>query len=480
MISITDAGLEKNSLEENLEYVYALIRAEKGPDVDLSPTGPWGQIAAIQAKFISDNDDAQEEIYLSRDPDNATGVAQDKLSAETGTIRKQATASVAEDVLLLGDEGTLLEAGNQITQGPTYEPPAELVFSLNDQVTISRNVARKVLLSLEAPTTGTIYTVTINGSDHTHVAIVTDTVTTVITALIALLPTDIVTGTNEDDDLQIVGNDIDFVFGNSVTLTMDELWVTGDFTANLTGAINVPAESLTEIVTPVTGWSDVINPGAGITGLEKENDTELIIRRKNELIKGKGTDAAIRNAVFNVTNVTTSSVTSNRTDLTVDGLPPHSFETVVSGGLDDDIAQAIFDNMPSGIEPYGENDSGQATDETGQEYTIDFSRPTFTYLHVRYTRTQHPEETYPIDGDALVKQNLLDWTASNISSGTDVVRQKLETPFFEVPGSQSVVTEFAETVNPGDSPSWGTGALISVPSNKTAVFAESRIFVVTT
>jgi uncharacterized phage protein gp47/JayE len=478
MISITDAGLEKNSLEENLEYVYAKIRGEKGPDVDLSPTGPWGQIAAMLAKFISDNDDQQEDIYISRDPDNSTGVSQDKLSAETGTLRKQATASVAEDVLLLGDEGTLIEAGNQITQGPVYEPPAELVFSLNDSVTISRSIARKVLLSLDEPSTGIVYTVTINGTPYTYVALITDNITTVIAALIALLPSD-VTGTDEDSNLEIVGNDIDFVFGNSATLTMEELWVTGDFTANLTGAINVPAKSLTEIVTPVSGWADVINPGSGITGLEKETDAQLIIRRKNELIKGKGTDAAVRNAVFNVVNVTTSNVVSNRTDLVVDGLPPHSFETIVSGGLDDDVAQAILDNMPSGIEPFGINDSGQAVDEQGQEFTIPFSRPTFTYLHVRYTRTQHPEEAYPDDGDALVKQNLLDWASTNISSGTDVVRQKLETPFFEVPGSQSVVTEFAETVNPGDSPSWGTGALISVPANKTAVFEEDRIFVVT-
>ena len=45
---------------------------------------------------------------------------------------------------------------------------------------------------------------------------------------------------------------------------------------------------------------------------------------------------------------------------------------------------------------------------------------------------------------------------------------------------ESAPIEGSRIINPGDSPSWGTGALISVPSNKTAVFAESRIFVVTT
>jgi uncharacterized phage protein gp47/JayE len=477
VIEITDAGLEKNSLEENLEYVTSLIQGEKGSDVDMSPTGPWGQIAAILAKFMSDNDDQQEEIYLSRDPDNATGIAQDKLSSETGTYRKQATPTVVQDVLLRGDEGAVIEAGKQAGQDPSYEPIQGLYFSLDEEVIISRSITRQIVFSIEAPSTGTNYGITIDSVLYEYIAIVTDTVTDVITELIALMPAGI-TGTDVDSTLKLFSQ-TNFVISFTATLGMLELWCAGNFTAILDGPHYVVAGSLTEIITPVTGWAEVTNPNNGITGLNTESDTALIIRRADEIIKGKATDAAIRNAVNQLDNVTKANVISNRTSATVEDIPAKAFETVVAGGDDDEIAQAIFDNMPAGIEPYGDGDSGTAIDEDGIEYTIPFSRPTFTYLHVRYTRVQHPEETYPTDGDDQVKANLITWVAENISIGTDVVRQKLETPFFQVPGSESVVTEFAETATPGGSPSWTTDSIIRVDASETAEFATDRIFVVT-
>jgi len=477
MINITDIGLEKNSFEENLEYVHSLIKSEKGNDVDLSPTGPWGQISAILAKFVSDNDDQQEEIYLSRDPDNATGIAQDKLSSETGTFRKQATKTIVEDVLLIGDEGTYIEKGKQITQPSKYEPAPGLYFELDEAVTISKSNVRKILLTLDTPATGTVYTLTINTVDYSYTAIVTDDVSDVITELIALLPTEI-TGSNVNDKLELESLE-DFIITYTSTFTLSELRVAGNFTATLVGPYVVIAESLTEIVTPVSGWAEVINPNSGITGFDTESDSSLIIRRKNELIKGRATDEAIRNALNQIINVLTASVTSNRTlTISSEGLPPKSFEAVVSGGSNDDIAQAIFDNMPAGIEHYGNGETGTAIDEDGISYIINFSRPTTTYIHVRYTRMQHPEEIYPTDGDMQVKENLLNWVEENITIGTDVVRQKLETPFFLVPGSQSVSTEFAETVNPGDTPTWISTDIIRVASNETADFSTDRIFIV--
>lgn len=479
MISITDAGLEKMSFEENLEYWYALIRAEKGPDVDLDPEGPWGQIAAILAKFSTDNDDQQEEIYLSRDPDNSTGIAQDKLSSETGTYRREATKTIVENVLLLGDEGAVIEANvSETAQDPKYEADPELTFVLNETVIISRSNARQVLYDLDDPETGTVYTLVINSVNYEYIAIVTDVKSDIIAELIDILPDEVEGSNNGEDQLNIFGDDIDFTIDSSATLDLIGLWSSGDFTASKTGKNVVSSETLTVIVTPVTGWSEVINPDAGITGEDRETDTELIIRRKNELVKGKGTDSAIKNAMNNVDNVTAASVVSNRTAGEVDGIPAKSFETIVTGGIDDDIAQAIYDTMPSGIEPFGVGNSGTAINIEGDPVIIPFSRTTSTYIWVRYTRTQHPEEDYPGNGNSQVKQNLLEWAEDNIDTGIDVVRQRLETPFFEVPGSDSVITEFAETASPGGTPSYTTDSIIRVAARDIAQFADDRIFII--
>lgn len=476
MINITDAGLEKNSLDENLDYVQTLIKLQKGDDVDLSPTGPWGQIAAILAKFATDNGDQQEEIYLSRDPDNATGIAQDKLSAETGTYRRGATKTVVQHVLLKGDEGTPILAGKQIKLTPEFSKEDSLYFTLNSRVVISRNTARRVVLSLDDVTIGSVYEIVINSLIIKHTTVAGDSVSTVIASLITRLPEEVI-GTNVNDTVVLFGDEKDFTISYSATLTLEELWGAGDFTASITGAYSVPSNSLTEIITPVSGWDAVTNPSSGVTGKGRESDTALIIRRKNELIKGKGTDAAITNAVFNIDNVSSASVTSNRTRGEVDGIPPNSFEVVVLGGIPNNIAQAIFDNMPAGIGPYGISYTGVAEDSLGQFHTIPFSRPSVTYLWVRFTRTTHPEEIYPTNGNSLVKNAVLTWVEGNIKQGTDVVRQRLESPFFEVPGSATVITEIAQTEDPNGTPEWETEN-IAIPARETAEFDADRIFII--
>ena len=49
-----------------------------------------------------------------------------------------------------------------------------------------------------------------------------------------------------------------------------------------------------------------------------------------------------------------------------EGRPPHSFECVIDGGTDADIAQVIWDNMANGIQPYG-NTSEVIQDSQGEE-----------------------------------------------------------------------------------------------------------------
>jgi hypothetical protein len=56
------------------------------------------------------------------------------------------------------------------------------------------------------------------------------------------------------------------------------------------------------------------------------------------------------------------------------GLPPHSFEQVVYGGLDFDIAKAIYRRKGAGIQTYG-NVTVPVQSISGQVININFSRP---------------------------------------------------------------------------------------------------------
>ena len=61
------------------------------------------------------------------------------------------------------------------------------------------------------------------------------------------------------------------------------------------GPVPCPANSLTQIVTPIAGWSSITNKEAGVLGRFVETDAELRLRRLNSLrLLGRGTIEAIR------------------------------------------------------------------------------------------------------------------------------------------------------------------------------------------
>ena len=111
---------------------------------------------------------------------------------------------------------------------------------------------------------------------------------------------------------------------------------------------------------------------------------------------------------------------SNRTLVEVNGQAAKSAECIVSGGEDNDIAQAIYDNIAAGIEWFGRNGtSGTAVDPIdGQEFEVFFTRPVAKYIHVRYTRIDNNEQSYPVDGDTQVKNACAEFGNARYSLGS--------------------------------------------------------------
>jgi len=175
------------------------------------------------------------------------------------------------------------------------------------------------------------------------------------------------------------------------------------------GAIAAPATTLTVIETTVTGITSVNNASSASLGSTAETDTEFRIRRNATIVSREGgTDYGISNSILNnVENVTSAVTISNRGDVTdSDGRPPHSFETLVEGGLDQDIWDQIVLVQPSGIQSFG-TESGTAVDPQGVSQTIEFSRIVSKALEFDITLTTNSDSAvgavYPVDGDDQVK-----------------------------------------------------------------------------
>lgn len=160
-----------------------------------------------------------------------------------------------------------------------------------------------------------------------------------------------------------------------------------------TGPVAAPPSTLTVIVTPVSGWNSITNVAAAELGLERARDDELRLQRVVELAGGgAGTLAALRADVARVTGVRSVQVIENATNAADgEGRPAKSFEVVVWDGSpssadDAEVAQAIWDRKPAGIEVADMGaDAGDAETDTGATVSVPFTRATELAVYVSAT-----------------------------------------------------------------------------------------------
>lgn len=199
----------------------------------------------------------------------------------------------------------------------------------------------------------------------------------------------------------------------------------GSATVNITAKVagsngNVAANTITVLTNPIAGVTSVTNQSATTGGRDAESDEEFRNRVKQSLSSaGAATLDAIRAGVLQVTGVTSVNVEEN--DTTTDytgtgGLPPKSFRVLVLGGANDDIAQAIFDNKPAGIQSYG-SQSGTAYDDAGNSYTMYFERATEVAIYVNVTLTK--DSTFPQDGNKQVETAIISYIGGVDADGNE-------------------------------------------------------------
>lgn len=142
------------------------------------------------------------------------------------------------------------------------------------------------------------------------------------------------------------------------------------------GAIDVDANTLTEIVAGASGWTSANNADVGNPGRLDERDSEALLRREVSLQKpGAGTNGSIESNVRqNVSGVTYTKLFSNNSDATKNGTPKWSDELVVVGGEPQDIVDTIWDYKSSLAATFG-NVTLNVTDDNGDPQPVSFTRP---------------------------------------------------------------------------------------------------------
>ncbi len=148
-------------------------------------------------------------------------------------------------------------------------------------------------------------------------------------------------------------------------------------TAAQPGAVQAPASTVVNILTPTAGWQSVTNASAASPGLPIETDAQLRLRQSiSQPLGSKTTSRGIVAAIQAIPGVTYGVLYENDTGTTdANGVPGHSICLVVQGGDATAIANTLYQYKNEGVGTYGST-TVAITDVSGASRNINFTVPT--------------------------------------------------------------------------------------------------------
>ena len=196
-----------------------------------------------------------------------------------------------------------------------------------------------------------------------------------------------------------------------------------EFICEKVGEIPVKANTITKIITVISGWDTVNNPKDGIIGRIEESQAEFERRRYTSVAKNAhGTVASLYGALVSINDVIDVIVLENRTNnpieqagVTIDG---HSVYISIFGGKEEEIAKTIYHKLDAGCGTTGDIDVTHiATDYGNAKYTYQINRPQELplYIKIRIKETETTPATIVDDIKNAVLQNFNGLSSNNIA-----------------------------------------------------------------
>lgn len=239
---------------------------------------------------------------------------------------------------------------------------------------------------------------------------------------------------------------------------------------------NTAEKTIKNITNPKLGIKSVENEKAFEGGRNTETDDEFRERyyRSVDFAGGVNIDAIIAEVLGKVEAVIAVTGEENDTDFeSSTGLPPHSFEIVAYGGLDEDIARAIYRRKAAGIQTFG-NTMVPVVTAAGGIYEVHFSRPAPVNVWVRVFNLK-TDSKFPLDGIERIKEAIIQHigvnTRGGLNIGQDVINVTMPTVVLKVPG---VVDFDLQLSSDGEHFSWRN---IEIAAREKAVTDESMVIV---
>lgn len=414
-----------------------------------------------------------QALYSSMSPDYAEGISLDYNCALLGIKRLPATYSYVT-AQITAENYSIIPVQTAVKLSDT------LNIVLYNRVEIPVNTESCVGVDLEVITNELeSYTLSINNINIIYTKQQTDTTGLIASQLSQLLNNNtelslvsFVTE-NEPSVIRIHSKEFKtyFSYSRNEGIKINNVTTNGIFYADSIGNIPIPSDSLRLSSTP-NGILNIRNHDAGSMGNDKESDLELRIRRKKMLrLNGRATLNSIYAKLMSLSEVTAVTVNENSLPTVIDNLPPNSFEAVVSGGNDEDIAKAIWEYKPVGIKPYGKVPK-DITDSTGKTRTIYFSRPAPYYVFIDIHLTindQFNTESVPAIKQVIVEEY------KTLKLGESLKLISLLGILGNISGIEYALVKLGKNTNPSAGSQDTSSENLQVDSRSILVVEEKRI-----
>ena len=186
----------------------------------------------------------------------------------------------------------------------------------------------------------------------------------------------------------------------------DEGYTDVVFECTSSGPISASANTLTKIVTIISGWDTATNPESATVGQNEETQGSFESRRYNSVaVNSVGSTSSVYAKVAALNDVIAVCVRTNRGSeaKVIDGvtLSGHSIYVSALGGTDEEIAQAILNGISGGCDYVG-NTTVSITLDNGVIENVKFDRPEEWPIGVKVSVRKNDNLT--ADAESLIKQ----------------------------------------------------------------------------
>ena len=414
MAGITNSGFEAKSFDQIKTELENAYRRVFGQDVNLSSTSIMGQMIGIFANDLSQVWELNDAGYDSRYIETARGKSLDNLVAQASLLRLSGvrTSGVA---YLIGEPSVSVPIGTQFRSvtGVIYETlrDADLIEGVKPIIKITKRADESDSIvinplnnlygqfnvegSLNFNYTGTLEAIKQAFETYLGVMEQVDSGKDVIESVVR----------NADNSLTITFNQNIFLAQLSSPEAMIEVLRAGlrdgvgvTISNIVEGPVITTAGQVNEILTPVDRLTGVINFEDFIAGRFAESDEDLRNRFRGRTRSAvTSTKDAIEREVLLLNGVSQAVCFLPSKDNSLNG---GEIEVLVLGGVDDEIAQVIFNNNPSS-KTIGST-VGIARDVNNNPFPVAISRPELLNFDIRVNISRN--SNFPLEGvDEIIR-----------------------------------------------------------------------------